>query len=929
MQKRHRMAFAFVWWSMMFLAASGVMAQPAPAPTSETVGAAAVETQPSPSTGREQAPGVETGQPSATDSDQATSGETEQPSATDSDEAPRSPMMWWDRVGTGQGPANQQAPAVTNQQAPASVVVQPSAAGNPVPVRPMLSDPNVRTDKTPPVTTPPPVTVTDDDPFHRRFTFYNQLDIPIYPVIQAPNDSNCTTVDPTKFPKGSLLRIVINADTKGAGIPAKGNVTVAIPMTSPCPPKGGFYDSSRIFVFVASVEDFEAKLAPGQRTQPIALTESLDCPACYAGLALLDYGHDAPAQLLEYTIISQGPNGAALPNANDTSGTPFIDFDVSYVDDVYLPVAMAPAGGVAQFMGSAIDVGTFTSRMTGFLQQADWSRYAAYSELNWNSDQCSGGSPNPCVPNKTVFADLIPASFGRTDKLPSANILVSGVNGGQVSSFYLPTWDGVYPKQCLPDPPNQADNLFCSAVNNLKPPGNILCCPQDSDNVMLGCCDATKFLVDRQSRKWRIVPGEGNFNGHYDQQNPTRDDMVQRWVNWAGSVQNPCITDPSVVAAAPVVEADKASFCANFNTTVDFVWKQFSQASLTDCGLREESQRNQCIASKIIGYDVKADDNFNNMCKLCPATCPQICLVDIQRNESVQALMRGVPWTPAGDPKTTCAACPGTNCPKSCVFPEAALPADGRLWHRDGFLHFWPPYDSAYNLNPYARFVHNTETGLDAPGAYSFSIDDFYGNFGGPGSTLIIEVGGTSQMPDKEPYNPYKQYFVAWGTGWDHARVCNRLIPDAKRVMNVPMSFWQTGVRDPTCEIALYATAAETGPTAEFVKYQVKEVPYTVTDTYTGLQHSIAGLSGVYAQRLGAAPAGPDPFCVGNSQLPPGVKGACNGNLTSAGADLDLPVNTAYVSVSDAPCNGLGFDDPNYFTCGKPLIHVNLPSFVQ
>jgi len=35
------------------------------------------------------------------------------------------------------------------------------------------------------------------------------------------------------------------------------------------------------------------------------------------------------------------------------------------------------------------------------------------------------------------------------------------------------------------------------------------------------------------------------------------------------------------------------------------------------------------------------------------------------------------------------------------------------------------------------------------------------------------------------------------------------------------------------------------------------------------------------------------------------------------------------VSVSDAPCNGLGFDDPNYFTCGKPLIHVNLPSFVQ
>src|SRR5207249_1096903 len=119
-----------------------------------------------------------------------------------------------------------------------------------------------------------------------------------YPVIQSPNDSNCTTVDPAKFPKGSLLRIIVNAETKGAGIPAKGTVTVAIPKTAPCPPKGGFYDSSRIFVFLANVEQFEEKLAEGQRTQPLDLGVSLECPACWAGLARLDYGHDAPAQLL-------------------------------------------------------------------------------------------------------------------------------------------------------------------------------------------------------------------------------------------------------------------------------------------------------------------------------------------------------------------------------------------------------------------------------------------------------------------------------------------------------------------------------------------------------------------------------------------------------------------------------------------------------
>ncbi len=284
-----------------------------------------------------------------------------------------------------------------------------------------------------------------------------------------------------------------------------------------------------------------------------------------------------------------------------------------------------------------------------------------------------------------------------------------------------------------------------------------------------------------------------------------------------------------------------------------------------------------------------------------------MCLVDIQRNESVQGLMRGVPWTPVDDAET-CKECQGPNCPKKCIFPEKALPPGNRLWHRDGFLHFWPPYASPYNLNPYARFVHNKDTGLDAPGAYSFSIDDFYGNFGGPGSTLIIEVGGTDHMPNQEPFNPYKQYSVAWGTGWHHARVCNRLIPDASKVRNVPTPFWQDGKPIESCDITLYATEAETGPTALFARYQIKEVKYTVTDTYTGLTHEVAGLSGIYAARLGTPQEIPNEFCVKNStQFPPG-NAPCNGNLTSAGADIDLPVNVAYVAVSDAACQGLTID---------------------
>ena len=87
---------------------------------------------------------------------------------------------------------------------------------------------------------------------------------------------------------------------------------------------------------------------------------------------------------------------------------------------------------------------------------------------------------------------------------------------------------------------------------------------------------------------------------------------------------------------------------------------------------------------------------------------------------------------------------------------------------------FWPPYDSPYNLNPYARVIHDKD-GLDAPGAYSFSIDDFYGNFGGPGSNLLIVVGNSNyplpnkKLPNPEPYDPYTQYHVAVGAGWRHA----------------------------------------------------------------------------------------------------------------------------------------------------------------
>src|SRR5215467_3290819 len=221
------------------------------------------------------------------------------------------------------------------------------------------------------------------DPYQRQIVFYNDLKdkdgngIPICPLIAAPQGTNCDNSD---FPSGTSLRILVN-DGQGAGIAPGGSVTVQIPKEHPCPPRGGFYDAVRIIVLLTSVQAFENQFPAdsNQKTVPITAHWTTEiCPGCTAGKAAAEYGLDAPGQLLEYTIISQ-INGAKAPdNQNNRAGVPQIDFDVSYVDSVFLPVAMALAdGGATQFMGSGLPYGQLPKIISDFLTMGSgWSGYA-------------------------------------------------------------------------------------------------------------------------------------------------------------------------------------------------------------------------------------------------------------------------------------------------------------------------------------------------------------------------------------------------------------------------------------------------------------------------------------------------------------------------------------------------------------------------
>src|SRR5262249_19136555 len=142
------------------------------------------------------------------------------------------------------------------------------------------------------------------------------------------------------------------------------------------------------------------------------------CPGCWVGAAIAEYGRDAPVQLVEYTFISQVGEGH-YDDPNDTRGRPFVGFDVSDVDDAYLPAAVNIDSGVSGYMGSSLGFADHNARINNFLNDpmVQWSAFAAFTDLIFNKS--------------TFYSDLIPSQDDghggkkpQTIKLPSGGILM-------------------------------------------------------------------------------------------------------------------------------------------------------------------------------------------------------------------------------------------------------------------------------------------------------------------------------------------------------------------------------------------------------------------------------------------------------------------------------------------------------------------------
>ncbi len=519
-------------------------------------------------------------------------------------------------------------------------------------------------------------TPTPTPDYQRYVTFHNDFDFPIYPVIQVPADI-CDGGQVT-----SVRRILVNG-AGHTGLQAQETLTVLIPdekndvtIDNRTEVRGCWYQSGRIYIFPVDIASFEASmiaLDPNNEAQtthfddPTHPRQSVTCFAgqrdaqagaptgdCYTGVSQNSFAADVPAQLAEYTFDSD--NGQA--NKDPDTGTPMADIDVSYVDDVYLPVAASVANhGATGYMGSALQLDTFEQRLRDF-QANGWPVYSAYLDQNWQGN---------------AFSALLPAELGGAGNPPAPH---------------------------LPAGYNSIQNTLARSASSLYKTG-----------------DAQNYLISG------VLDSDSQVQPYID-----------RWMSWVNG--NPCQDLDQLIWPENITASfDKLQFCNQFRATVQDVWNHFltndkdgfqpNQAAFyKDCGLTnvanpDENQNNACVIQHIVGY--------NSM------------VLGGRLPGEVQALLRGVAYNAQ----------------------------DGAQQYQfDPFLTFDAPTTSQFSLDPYTRLIHSTRDGVAAV-AYSFSIDDKYGNFRDASSGFVVDAGGTTALQNKQPYDAYQQYKANWGYNLD------------------------------------------------------------------------------------------------------------------------------------------------------------------
>ena len=233
--------------------------------------------------------------------------------------------------------------------------------------------------------------------------FNNSTDHDVYPVLSAGAKSDTDTwlqayfrltegqLAANPYPRAGVYRMYINCCNAGEkGIPAGGSVTISLPLYSPLaatidPTKSGqlidWWQGGDINIYQTAKDAGSPPplLQAHFNSETASQTPTSGAPTC-TGCSLHIFAEDVslpnndPQQLIEYTLGAQ-----PLNPRRGQSGEPYrlfvannVDYDVSYVNNAYLPALMEPYGNpLIGYVGAPNDITGFMTKIGDFLKSAD------------------------------------------------------------------------------------------------------------------------------------------------------------------------------------------------------------------------------------------------------------------------------------------------------------------------------------------------------------------------------------------------------------------------------------------------------------------------------------------------------------------------------------------------------------------------------
>jgi hypothetical protein len=262
----------------------------------------------------------------------------------------------------------------------------------------------------------------------KKITIWNNTDTAIYAAIQA----GAQNPDPwlqalfgnnqQSYAETHLSRVYINLTT--GGIPAHGYVRVTVPwfshLQNDTDQYADWFNGGRVIIFDMQAAAERAHMQ--DIDHPLTLagdSPQFSCDNCNPADPLTLYSDTVefvpattPFQLIEYTFFNVETPSGQPPYIGGTR----VNYNTSYVDQLYLPTALAPCErepvntpcqadpSAVGYLGTIEDLGTFRRNVKKWFDKVGWVRY--------NSDL--DDSSRPRIPSPyNVITDRVNVSHGQ------------------------------------------------------------------------------------------------------------------------------------------------------------------------------------------------------------------------------------------------------------------------------------------------------------------------------------------------------------------------------------------------------------------------------------------------------------------------------------------------------------------------------------